>query len=151
MDATESVKSVLWDLGQFEEAVGLDNGPGEDVLPIRVERLRWLAALVRRFAGGDAPAAECEPKPTRYALGGLLAETRGPRSWAEAEAGGAAETWAVVDSVRNVWNERDGLWEWEPQPSDRTDEFLARTRYPKSVAVAILRRLATATAGVQDG
>ena len=38
------------------------------------------------------------------------------------------DAWAIVGdgSVLN----KDGLWEYEPMPSSRTDEFRARTRWP---------------------
>ena len=37
------------------------------------------------------------------------------------------DAWAVVDAIF-VLN-REGEWEYEPQPSNRSDEFLARTRF----------------------
>lgn len=41
-------------------------------------------------------------------------------------------TWAIKNGgcVLNV----DGVWEWEPSPSNRTDEFIARTRFDRDDA-----------------
>lgn len=36
--------------------------------------------------------------------------------------------WAVTDSFRHCLA-KDGWWEYEPQPSSRDDEFLARCRW----------------------
>lgn len=46
--------------------------------------------------------------------------------------------WAIRDDLRNVLG-RDLEWEYEPFPSSRTDEFLARTRYNFSEAVDVVR------------
>ena len=47
-------------------------------------------------------------------------ESRGDGAWAVKNGG----------SVLNV----DGVWEWEPSPSNRTDEFIARTRFDREDA-----------------
>lgn len=41
-------------------------------------------------------------------------------------------TWAIKNGgcVLNI----DGEWEWEPSPSNRTDEFIARTRFDRDDA-----------------
>jgi len=39
------------------------------------------------------------------------------------------DAWAIVGDDRSVLN-REGLWEYEPMPSSRTDEFRVRTRWP---------------------
>ena len=39
-----------------------------------------------------------------------------------------AQLWVIANQWRDVFN-RDGEWEWEPQPSSREDDFIARTRY----------------------
>lgn len=57
------------------------------------------------------------------------------------------DTWAVaLGSGRpaRVWCESSKEWEWEPQPSSREDDFLARTRYAESTALAIAARLVLA-------
>lgn len=36
--------------------------------------------------------------------------------------------WAVVDAFGDSLN-RKGEWEYEPRPSNRSDEYIARTRY----------------------
>ena len=38
------------------------------------------------------------------------------------------DKWAIVDVGGEVLNS-ENEWEWEPNPSSRTDEFKARTRY----------------------
>ena len=58
------------------------------------------------------------------------------------------DRWAVcrgTTSPQWVWCEADGDWEWEPLPSSREDDFLARTRYGLDEALAIGRRLANST------
>lgn len=59
-------------------------------------------------------------KAVRYEVGELhghplYIESRGPRSW-------------VCTNLSAVLS-TDGLWEYEPNPSNRTDEFIARTRF----------------------
>jgi len=60
--------------------------------------------------------------PTKYRVGSerLYIEERGN------------DLWAVTDgsSVLNT----DGQWEWEPSPSGRDDDFIARTRFSFSEA-----------------
>lgn len=59
--------------------------------------------------------------------------------------GGA--TWAIQlgpsSSPTRVWCEAEQAWEWEPSPSSREDDFIARTRYTLADALAIGSRLAT--------
>lgn len=54
-------------------------------------------------------------------LGGIKVENRGLGSW------------AVLDGSRCL--NHDGGWEYEPLPSNRTDEFLARCRFPLEEAI----------------
>lgn len=55
--------------------------------------------------------------------------------------GGA--TWVVMrGSSGRVWCESASEWEFEPSPSNRDDDFIARTRYPLAQALAIGERLA---------
>lgn len=50
-------------------------------------------------------------------------------------------------SIPEVWCETNAVWESEPMPSSRSDEFIARTRYPLDEALAIGARLATERTG----
>lgn len=50
------------------------------------------------------------------------------------------DRWAVVDG-RAVLN-TDGEWEYEPLPSNRTDEFLLRTRFSLEEALKLGRAVA---------
>ena len=47
-----------------------------------------------------------------------------------------ADRWMVYRATGEVLN-RDGLWEHEPLPSSRTDEFTARTRHTLAECVAL--------------
>lgn len=40
-----------------------------------------------------------------------------------------------------VWNDGEGAWEYEPSPSSRDAEFIARTRYPFEQARDLAVRL----------
>jgi hypothetical protein len=51
------------------------------------------------------------------------------------------EKWAVT-SGSVVYDAAADEWEYEPQPSSRDDDFLARTRYSREEALAIGQRLA---------
>lgn len=54
-------------------------------------------------------------------------------------------TWAIQlgdPSPVQVWCEKKKQWEWEPQPSSRSEAFMRRTRYPLDQALAIGARLA---------
>ena len=54
--------------------------------------------------------------------------------------------WAVVN--RSCVLNKEGEWEWEPIPSSRTDEYLARTRFDTpSDALAAFRALSPSTPG----
>jgi len=58
---------------------------------------------------------------TSFGIGEITVESRGDGMW------------AVLDG-RWCLN-RDGGWEHEPMPSSRTEEFLARCRFPLEEAV----------------
>jgi hypothetical protein len=45
--------------------------------------------------------------------------------------------WAISDRFQNVMTV-DGEWEYEPMPSSRTDDFIARTRFTLDEAFARL-------------
>lgn len=47
----------------------------------------------------------------------------------------------AVCRFQQCWNESDGEWQWESQPSNRADEFKAQTRYPLVTALEIAARL----------
>lgn len=55
------------------------------------------------------------------------------------------DTWAITRgtgaSPTSVWCEASSDWEYEPSPSNREDDFLARTRYPLDEALTIGARL----------
>lgn len=53
-----------------------------------------------------------------------------------------ATKYAITAQPSEVLN-RDGHWEWEPQPSSRTDAFLARARFTSfDEALAVYRAAA---------
>lgn len=60
--------------------------------------------------------SELIPTPVAYRVGKLRVEQR------------AGDLWAITDrfDVLNTKNE----WEYEPQPSSRSPEFLMRCRFP---------------------
>ncbi len=61
--------------------------------------------------------------PIKYAvpsLPGVTIENRSKKS--------NDGSWAIYDKVGNVWT-RDYEWVWEPSPSSRTTEFLAKSRW----------------------
>lgn len=47
------------------------------------------------------------------------------------------DTWAISDGFSNVLNS-ELAWEYEPRPSSRTDEFIARTRHSLDQAKSLL-------------
>lgn len=49
------------------------------------------------------------------------------------------KTW-VVSNGSGVWN-ADNEFEWEPSPSNRDDEFIARTRFDRDTAVLLAAAL----------
>lgn len=70
---------------------------------------------------------ELEPRPDAYRVGRLRVENR------------AADLWAIVDGAE-VLN-HDGKWEFEPQPSSRTPEFLMRCRFLFDDAIAWAQKM----------
>lgn len=51
------------------------------------------------------------------------------------------DMWAVTQLPGRCLN-RDGEWEYEPRPSERDEEFLARCRFTRDEAVQKARELA---------
>ena len=51
----------------------------------------------------------------------------------------SSDSWAIT-RLFDVWDGQ--AWVYEPQPSNRTDDFKRRTRFPLSEAVAIAQQLA---------
>jgi hypothetical protein len=49
-----------------------------------------------------------------------------------------ADKGAITRQGKVCYNNRDCKWEWEPSPSNRTDGFIARTRYPLDKAFEIV-------------
>lgn len=73
---------------------------------------RAIAAALA--AGGEAIRYSVTPRDQMHEP--VLVEYRGKGKW------------AITNGSDGVMN-RDGEWEWEPQPSSRDDAFLARCRY----------------------
>jgi hypothetical protein len=69
-----------------------------------------------------------EARITAYTVSRLPDDCPDSDTWSvRVEATGFGR-WAVRWFARCLT--RDGEWEWEPQPSSRDDEFLARCRFP---------------------
>ncbi len=49
-----------------------------------------------------------------------------------------ADRWAIIRGGVECYNRTGDRWEHEPSPSNRSDEFKARTRYPLAEAVGIV-------------
>mgnify|MGYP000085442083 CR=1 FL=1 len=50
------------------------------------------------------------------------------------------DAWAIKTRFGHVYG-KDGEWYHEPSPSNRTDEFLANTRYGRDEAIEVALRL----------
>jgi len=84
-----------------------------------------------------------QPRVTRYTLGGWDPLTPSISVELTCEAGQGPhkpphDWWAVRDG-RGCCLNSDGEWEYEPQPSSRKDDFLARTRFTEQGAIAVAR------------
>lgn len=90
-----------------------------------------LEPIATRFQFLPQEVFAGEPRHTSYLVHPLsiTVEWRGGGTWAVLRGSG----W----DPQLVWCEVDGVWEYEPIPSSRTSEFLARTRYPLDQAMAI--------------
>jgi len=90
---------------------------------VEEERERWIAKVVKvEVAGGERPEEK------------LYVELRRQRD--------GSRMWVVTQFTSGVLN-KDGEWEYEPQPSSRDDAFIARTRwatFDEALAAAIRRR-----------
>lgn len=51
------------------------------------------------------------------------------------------DRWAIVDGGSYVWNETANEWRYEASPSNRSDEFIAQTRYSLEDAHRIAHRI----------
>jgi hypothetical protein len=81
----------------------------------RDEAARFEAALNAERSARLAAEAKLA-QAVAFDLGGDIAvESRGNGAW-------AVKNFACVLNA-------DGLWEWEPQPSSRDDDFISRTRF----------------------
>lgn len=56
------------------------------------------------------------------------------------------DLWKIADAAGNVLN-KQGEWEWEPTPSNRDDEFLARCRYATLTEASAMLAAAQAKGG----
>ncbi len=52
-----------------------------------------------------------------------------------------ADVWAILDPHGNCYNKDEKDWEYEPLPSNRTDEFLKRCRFTLKEALAIVKEI----------
>lgn len=103
--------------------------------PILAEKERQLKKLAEDWDAYGAKMAgqffdEREKRlATEAALAKAIVFEVGEHHFVESRGDG---TWAIKNGgcVLNV----DGVWEWEPSPSDRTDEFIARTRFDRDDA-----------------
>lgn len=46
------------------------------------------------------------------------------------------DVWAIINGGHCL--NRDGVWEWEPSPSNRDEAFIERTRFPLFVAMKMV-------------
>jgi len=93
----------------------------------------------RLLTGSSQDAADLqdqlEQETGRYRTDAVMVEWRG------------GDTWVVKHGdwqPGKVWCEVYGKWEYEPSPSNRSDDFIKRTRYDKLTAMKIAERLANA-------
>lgn len=50
--------------------------------------------------------------------------------------------WQNAVGGGEIWHARQGKWVWEPRPSERTDRFMAATRYPLERALKLAQKAA---------
>lgn len=86
----------------------------------RVGKIVFSAAAYTYQVGGDEGA--------KRSAGRISVEHRG------------GDSWAVVDGC--MCATRDLEWIFEPSPSNREDDFVARTRFPFNEAIDIASRIA---------
>ena len=54
------------------------------------------------------------------------------------------DSWAITNIAGgSCWSDKDSMWVYEPLPSNRTDELLAKIRYSLEDAVSISIRMNT--------
>lgn len=94
----------------------------------RVATLREAATLITSLREDIELREDLLIKAEKLRFGAdLTVESRGVSQWAVCQPG----------EVLNA----SGEWEWEPQPSSRTDEFIARTRFTFAKAVTLAREI----------
>ena len=77
--------------------------------------------------------------PTEYRVGTLDDAQRGIALFIKLRIGGSGEERFAItksDHSREVLN-RSGEWEWEPRPSERSDEFIQNTRFDLTEAMIV--------------
>lgn len=62
----------------------------------------------------------------------------GASAWAITVEWRGTDRWAVI--LRSRCLNRDGRWEYEPIPSERDDDFLARCRFDRDTALDLARQ-----------
>lgn len=74
--------------------------------------------------------------PVKFEIQGTRSsDGRDPRYVESREQRDGSRLWVVTGSGSFVLA-RDGIWEWEPQPSSRDDEFITRTRFASAAEAA---------------
>lgn len=120
-DATQYVRADLFDRR------------GDKIIELSEERNKLASELdakdkrIAELEAGKAQYAEIASKAIKFQLGDIYVESRGLNVWVVSNG----------SSVRNTLGE----WEWEPMPSNRSDDFIARTRLPFSDAWELARAL----------
>lgn len=119
LDVLAKVAQALFAPILAEKERERDVAKGQAALATEVLQKEWAA---HRETLGRALAAEA-------ALAKAVVFEFGEHHYVESRGDG---TWAVKNGgcVLNV----DGVWEYEPNPSNRTDEFIARTRFDRDDA-----------------
>jgi len=123
------LSELLWSAARHDEAVELINGAGDPMLQA------CLLQIIREHNSAIEQLSERLSAVTQFQFSENLSIVwRGDNLW------------CVVDRSGLVLN-ADGEWEYEPNPSSRTDGFRARTRF--SLEQAFERAKADALSGQQ--
>ena len=78
--------------------------------------------------------------PVKYLVDGTSVNGRGGIYVEQRAQRDGSILWCIVTSFSEVFN-RDLQWEWEPMPSSRTDEFIARTRFTFEEACELVKQI----------